>query len=217
MARAPSPRKHPRSDDALVVVRCAGGSRLSRPLLAAHHHLPTTTYIFYTSTRPFFTMARAPSPRKHPRSDDALVVVRCAGGSRLSRPLLAAHHHLPTTTYIFYTSTRPFFTMARALPSCDRLRGSLRSGDMSPRGGVATSATLPPCVLKPTNCHLPTTHYINAIANRNYQLPSTNYPLHKCNRKSQIQNSKIAMRWSDTKLTGASLRETHSPAPRQNT
>ena len=27
------------------------------------------------------------------------------GGSRLSRPLLAAHHHLPTTTYIFYTQT----------------------------------------------------------------------------------------------------------------
>ena len=26
-------------------------------------------------------------------------------GSRLSRPLLAAHHHLPTTTYIFYTPT----------------------------------------------------------------------------------------------------------------
>ena len=82
-----------------------GGSRLSRPLLATHYHLSTTTYIFYTSTRPFFTMARAPSPRKHPRSDDALVVVRCAGGSRLSRPLLAAHHHLPTTTYIFYTPT----------------------------------------------------------------------------------------------------------------
>ena len=80
------------------------GSRLSRPLLAAHHHLPTTTYIFYTSTRPFSTMARAPSPRKHPRSD-ALVVVRCTGGSRLSRPLLATHHHLSTTTYIFYTPT----------------------------------------------------------------------------------------------------------------
>ena len=175
------------------------GSRLSRPLLAAHHHLPTATYIFYTSTRPFPTMARAPSPRKHPRSDDALVVVRCAGGSRLSRPLLAAHHHLPTTTYIFYTSTRPFFTTAGAHPSCDRLRGSLRSGDMSPRG-VGRDKRDPP-----------------AVRPKTYQLPSTNYPLHKCNRKSQIQNSKIAMRWSDTKLTGASLRETHSPAPRQNT
>ena len=41
-------------------------------------------------------------------------------------------------------------TTARAHPSCDRLRGSLRSGDMSPlwirnRVAVATSATLPPC------------------------------------------------------------------------
>ena len=125
------------------------------------------------------TMARAPSPRKHPRSDDALVVVRCAGGSRLSRPLLAAHHHLPTTTYIFYTSTRPFFTTARAHPSCDRLRGSLRSGDMSPRGGGRDKRD-PPAF--PKNQSI--TKWPNAIANRNYQLPSTNYPLHKCNRKS---------------------------------
>ncbi len=76
-----------------------GGSRLSRPLLAAHHHLPTATYIFYTSTRPFFTMARAPSPRKHPRSDDALVVVRCTGRVALvatvtRRPPPSTHYHL---------------------------------------------------------------------------------------------------------------------------
>ena len=128
-----------RSDDALVVVRCTGrfaihcdracglrlirwrgrhrhestpvattpssscvargGSRLSRPLLAAHYHLSTTTYIFYTSTRPFFTMARAPSPRKHPRSDDALVVVRCTGRVALvatvtRRPPPSTHYHL---------------------------------------------------------------------------------------------------------------------------
>ena len=36
-------------------------------------------------------------------------------------------------------------TTARARPSCDRLRGSLRSGDMSPREGRAPARPLPPC------------------------------------------------------------------------
>ena len=139
------------------------GSRLSRPLLAAHHHLPTATYIFYTSTRPFPTMARAPSPRKHPRSDDALVVVRCAGGSRLSRPLLAAHHHLPTTTYIFYTSTRPFSTMARA-PSP---RKHPRSDDalvvVRCTGRVALVATVTRRPPPSTHYHLHLLHFYTAI------------------------------------------------------
>ena len=140
------------------------GSRLSRPLLAAHHHLPTATYIFYTSTRPFPTMARAPSPRKHPRSDDALVVVRCAGGSRLSRPLLAAHHHLPTTTYIFYTSTRPFSTMARA-PSP---RKHPRSDDalvvVRCTGRVALVATVTRRPPPSTHYHLHLLHFYTAIS-----------------------------------------------------
>ena len=90
MARAPSPRKHPRGDDALVVVRRTGrfaihcdracGLRLIR-WRGRHRHESTP-------------VATTPS---------SSCVVR--GGSRLSRPLLAAHHHLPTTTYIFYTQT----------------------------------------------------------------------------------------------------------------
>ena len=76
-----------------------------------------------------------------------------------------------STTYIFYTSTRPFSTTARVHPSCDRLRGSLRSGDMSPREAGRDKRDPP------------------AVRPKTYQLPSTNYPLHKYNRKSQIVNN----------------------------
>ncbi len=85
-------------------------------------------------------------------------------------------YHLSTTNYIFYTSTWPFSTTARAHPSCDRLRGSLRSGDMSLREGRAPARPLPlrrfrssgssPLPLPvATGTKLPTI---------NYQLPPTN-------------------------------------------
>ena len=58
------------------------------------------------------------------------------------------HGHFPRRRGAVAT-TRPFSTTARAHPSCDRLRGSLRSGDMSllhghfprRRGAVATGGT----------------------------------------------------------------------------
>ena len=43
------------------------------------------------------TMARAPSPRKHPRSDDALVVVRCTG--RVALVATVTRHPPPSTHY----------------------------------------------------------------------------------------------------------------------
>ena len=89
-------------------------------------------------------------------------------------------------------------TTARAHPSCDRLRGSLRSGDMSPlwirnRVAVATSATLPPCHARrrgrtplATAC---AAHFVRGMC-RHYQLPSTNYqPNAIANRKSKNRKS----------------------------
>ena len=97
------------------------------------------------------SMARAPSPRKHPRSDDALVVVRCTG--RFALVATVTRHPPPSThchLHLLHFYTAIFHDG----------EGAIATG-----GSVATSATLPPCALKPTNCHLPTTHYINAIAN----------------------------------------------------
>ena len=149
-------------------MRCAGGSRLSRPLLAAHHHLTTNTYIFYTSTRPFPTMARAPSPRKHPRSDDALVVVRCAGRVALvatvtRRPPPSTHYHLHLLH--FYTA---IFHDGEGAPLLRPLARLTSFGGYVATGGGRDKRDPP------------------AVRPKTYQLPSTNYPLHKCNRKSKL-------------------------------
>ena len=90
-------------------------------------------------------------------------------------------------------------TTARAHPSCDRLRGSLRSGDMSPLWmrnivAVATSATLPPCHARRRGRRR---HYSDRLrgslrSGDMSPLPTTIYQLStKCNRKSQIEKSQI--------------------------
>ena len=113
-------------------------------------------------------------------------------GSRPSRISCLLH---------FYTSTRPFLRrrgrtplatacaahfvrgicrygcplLARAHPSCDRLRGSLRSGDMSLREGRDSSRPRLSPPLGRNKCDPPAAHY--QLPTTNYHLPTSLYQL----------------------------------------
>ena len=123
----------------------------------------------------------APSPRRF----------RSSGSSTLPLPISVAMAPSPS-----HRGKAPYGTRRRgavatiphdggAHPSCDRLRGSLRSGDMSPR--FRTTAGRTPLA---TAC---AAHFVRGICRHDtsvrgqiYQLPTTIYQLPtKCNRKSK--------------------------------
>ena len=87
----------------------------------------------------------------------------------------------------------PFPTTARALPSCDRLRGSLRSGDMSLQEGRDSSRPRLSPPLGRNKCDPPTAHY--HLPTTIYQLPSTNY--HLPTTIYQLPSTNFAPRWED--------------------
>ena len=145
----------------------AWGKRTSRSL-----SLPTT-YIFYTSTRPrpFPTTARRRrhnAPRRRGRTPLATACV-----AHFVRGI-CRHYTLPPTFLHFYTAKAiphdgegAVATMphdGEAHPSSDRLRGSLRSGDMSPRMGGRNKCD-PPAFLPKSISKWP-----NAIVNRKSQI-----------------------------------------------
>ena len=94
----------------------------------------------------------------------------------------------------------PFPTTARAHPSCDRLRGSLRSGDMSLREGRDSSRPRLSPPLGRNKCDPPAAHY--HLPSTNYHLPTTNYPLPTTNYHLpttiyQLPSTNFAPRWED--------------------
>ena len=93
---------------------------------------------------------------------EGAVATRTATLPRNASPLKPTIYHLPTTICpVTPTLLHGHSRDGEAHPSCDRLRGSLRSGDMSP--------------LPTTIYQLPTTNY--QLPTTNYQLPTTNYQL----------------------------------------
>ena len=91
-------------------------------------------------------------------------------GSRPSRISCLLHFYTSTRLRLFPTTARApslrVSLLARAHPSCDRMRGSLRSGDMSLREGRDSSRPRLSPPLGRNKCDPPAAHY---------QLPSTNF------------------------------------------
>ena len=86
-----------------------------------------------------------------PSRNQSIPAQRTTTGASSPRHYPLPNYQLPSTHYHLHLSTstrlRPFPTTARAHPSCDRMRGSLRSGDMSPRTGGRNKCDPPVSIL----------------------------------------------------------------------
>ena len=100
-------------------------------------------------------------------------------GSRPSRISCLLHFYTSTRLRLFPTTARApslrVSLLARAHPSCDRMRGSLRSGDMSLREGRDSSRPRLSPPLGRNKCDPPAAHY--QLPTTNYHLPTSLYQL----------------------------------------